>query len=576
MTKATQQQYLKPIQDLLDRQFFIPSYQRGYRWTERQVTDLLEDINEFRSEPVKDKNGKDTQTFYCLQPIVVKKRDDDRYEVIDGQQRLTTIFMIIHYANEMWVGKQKIPEFQIEYETRGQSFDFLQSLETNANNSINIDDSNIDFYHMSKAYESIHKWVNDQNSFDESGFQSKFRYHTKIIWYEIQPEENKIDAFTRLNMGKIPLTSAELIKSLFLNSQNFEENEKEIKQIEIAKEWDEMEQTLQNNEFWYFLTTKKPYPSRIELIFEIISGEQNTQDDKFVIYRWFQKKKDNESIVKLWSESKYDNIKKVFLTLKHWFEDRKLYHLIGFLITIDTKDTNVQTIYNKSKNETKTDFLKWLYEEIKEQIQYEKYPIDKLEYGQNSTQIQNTLLLFNMATLLNENSSYLRFAFDKYRQEKWSLEHIHPQSDVDILKGQRQKWLEQAEKAIITISDEEKKEEPLEKIREFLDGKNQDDFDELKREILELFGDESSDGIKNLTLLKKEDNSSLSNHLFPTKREKIIAKDKNGSFIPICTKNVFLKYYSTNIQNLYFWSENDREDYLQAIKDTLESFLNRS
>ena len=58
---------------LLGMNFSIPGYQRGYRWTEQQVNDLLNDINEFEPE-----NG----SWYCLQPLVVMKKDE-KWEVID-------------------------------------------------------------------------------------------------------------------------------------------------------------------------------------------------------------------------------------------------------------------------------------------------------------------------------------------------------------------------------------------------------------------------------------------------------------------------------------------------------------
>ena len=99
---------IKTINDLLKSNFFIPSYQRGYRWTEQQVTDLLNDINEFSPKEIPNTNEK---TWYCLQPIVVKQKGENEWDVIDGQQRLTTIFLIVHYMNEMWKGKQKNSEF---------------------------------------------------------------------------------------------------------------------------------------------------------------------------------------------------------------------------------------------------------------------------------------------------------------------------------------------------------------------------------------------------------------------------------------------------------------------------------
>ena len=66
----------------IEGDFYIPAYQRGYRWNE-EVKRLLEDIEEIEES----KN-------YSLQPIVVKNIGEKKYELIDGQQRLTTIFFI--------------------------------------------------------------------------------------------------------------------------------------------------------------------------------------------------------------------------------------------------------------------------------------------------------------------------------------------------------------------------------------------------------------------------------------------------------------------------------------------------
>ena len=96
---------LKSVAQLLDMKFFIPSYQRGYRWTERQVKDLLEDIYDF-SKKEEYRKGE----FYCVQPLVVREMNEEEkkqnslegkwYEVIDGQQRLTTIYLILTFLKE--------------------------------------------------------------------------------------------------------------------------------------------------------------------------------------------------------------------------------------------------------------------------------------------------------------------------------------------------------------------------------------------------------------------------------------------------------------------------------------------
>ena len=69
----------------IEGEFHIPAYQRGYRWKE-EVDMLLNDIK-----------GINEGENYSLQPIVIKKKAEKEYELIDGQQRLTTIFLIYRY-----------------------------------------------------------------------------------------------------------------------------------------------------------------------------------------------------------------------------------------------------------------------------------------------------------------------------------------------------------------------------------------------------------------------------------------------------------------------------------------------
>ena len=86
---------LRNINDLLKERFYIPSYQRGYRWDKAQIEDLLEDIWEFSRI-----GGKQEGEFYCLQPIIVKN-ESNKYLLIDGQQRLTTIYILLSYFDDI-------------------------------------------------------------------------------------------------------------------------------------------------------------------------------------------------------------------------------------------------------------------------------------------------------------------------------------------------------------------------------------------------------------------------------------------------------------------------------------------
>jgi uncharacterized protein with ParB-like and HNH nuclease domain len=241
---------LKTVNQLQEFNFFVPSYQRGYRWTEKEVVELLEDISNFNPRLVGDS---DEKTWYCLQPIVLKKTNDGSYEIIDGQQRLTTMYLILYYLNQDFVEAKRDKLFQIHYETRGRSENFLKSL-----HEIENEEDNIDSHFIASAYRKIGEWFSDKGlDFDIGDFRSKFKFHSKVIWY-LSNEEDSIAIFTRINIGKIPLTNSELIKALFLNSSNFSKNEKtRLRQLEISTEWDQIEQSLQNDKFWYFITQKK-------------------------------------------------------------------------------------------------------------------------------------------------------------------------------------------------------------------------------------------------------------------------------------------------------------------------------
>ena len=204
--------------------YFIAKYQRGYRWSTLQVTQLLSDILEFSERHP----GQDE--FYCLQPLVLKTSHEGGYEVVDGQQRLTTLLLILRYFNEQLVEKRRIPLFKIEYETRPGLLAFLDDP------SENKAELNADFFHLYHATVEIEKWF-DKHENKLEDVKSKLRNQTKVIWFQLTDNDNAVEAFTRLNVGKIPLTNDELIRALFLKRENRDQSEDEDLQRQIASEW---------------------------------------------------------------------------------------------------------------------------------------------------------------------------------------------------------------------------------------------------------------------------------------------------------------------------------------------------
>lgn len=572
----------KPTSELLGMNFFIPAYQRGYRWTEQQVKDLLKDIGNFKAT---------NEEWYCLQPLVVKEmtekkkdkyalkseKDDNKwYEVIDGQQRLTTVFLIIHYFNEMWVGKQKISESIINYETRTDSYEFLRRIAVGTDDKVNIDDTNIDYWHISNAYETIHKWVKNKGNFDNNDFQSKFKEKTKVIWYETN-EKDAVQIFTRINMGKIALTNAELIKALLLNSSNFKtkecqnEDEKKalvekirLKQLEIANEWDFIEYSLHNEEFWLFINKdENEKDTRIEFLFELIVGKPSNKEDDTYTFRKYAEKfhiKSEKEIEENWKQ-----VKRYFQTLQDWFNNRELYHKIGFLVTLGE---DIKELIEKSQTKNKTEFIEFIEGEINKK--FANIQLDNIEYGKGI--IRPVLLLHNIQTMLNNTKENSRFPFNRYKKEKWDIEHIHAKASEakvkDELEEQRNWLIENFEKdeSVHNNGDLNKR------IKSLIDKQSKKKDDNFQ-EIIEYVLGEEDDSLRNLCLLDRGTNRSYKNDSFKKKRKKIIEQEKKGTFIPISTRNVFMKFYSEELKQLGQWSESDRTAYFENIKEVLKAYL---
>lgn len=561
---------LREINKLIKEQFYIPTYQRGYRWDEQQVTELLEDIYEFMH-----KGNVTAGEFYCLQPIVVKKRPDGRYDVIDGQQRLTTFFII-----QKCLGKKT---FHIEYKREG-SAEFLENIKEYVENGKEMTSNNIDFFFMTEAYRTVKDWfervIEENEDYTlEDEFSTYLGKYCKVIWYDVDDDSDAESIFTRLNMGKIPLTNAELIKALFLRKSNFINigDETYLRQLEIASEWDNIENTLQDDKVWYFINPRyEEMPAtRIEYIFDIISGKTE-RDYSNHTFLYFADKLESSRIEDVWKE-----IKDYFRIIMEWYADQQLFHLIGFLTSSKSKITVKELIKEYYSNSYKKDeFSEHVIKYIRDR--FADVDIDDLSYdfGPDKETIKDVLLLFNVITVMNKSSAYSRFPFDSYNMNRngWSLEHIHAQNTEGIgnSKDLWLAWIDEHLKSFRQIPGEVYAEvvEKLEAVDR--EGIDKNSFEELFNEISFMIQDDYGidlHNIDNLALLDKNANSSISNNFFDVKRTMIIEKDRTGEFIPVCTRNVFLKYYSSDPSQIHYWSETDRKDYMKAIKTVVSPYI---
>lgn len=133
----------------------------------------------------------------------------------------------------------------------------------------------------------------------------------------------------------------------------------------------------------------------------------------------------------------------------------------------------------------------------------------------------------------------------------------------------------------MNVADDKEKAQKLIDEVNFIDEKTYkfEDFKRLSEKILALIPDDKTNEneylhkIQNMALLGLEENISLSNSVFEVKRRKIIEMDKTGAFIPMATKRVFLKYYSSeNNQRYSVWTEEERDAYLKEIRNRVELY----
>lgn len=542
--------------------FFVPSYQRGYRWEETEVIRLLEDM--YSTE------GKRP---YCLQPVVVRK-DEDRYELIDGQQRLTTIYLIYRYMNDASLGFIDEPRFTLSYATREKSGNYLKTID------VSMREENIDFWFICNAYETIKTWfeARDRKS-TLTNINKYFDENVKVIWYEVSEEEDSISLFTRLNIGKIPLTSAELVKAMFLSKDSEEGIDKE-KQEEISLQWDNMEKELHNDALWYFLTnqTNSRYQTRIDLVLDLMAGKPADYREKYYTFFRFDEMRKEKSLDVIWRK-----IQQTFLVLKDWFENHELYHKIGYLIA--SSSLSLMEIFHLSEDKTKEEFKLSLDEHIRESINIQgNYAELSYEKAIDQKRISKLLLLFNVESVRQNGEHTQWFPFDKFKfgnegKVTWSLEHIHAQQSEGMRTQEAwKKWLELHIPSVLAVS-----EDPSELIDEMKEAMNKEklqreEFDALQKKAVTLLSvkgnTEYLHSISNLALLKTSDNAALNNATFDVKRNEIIRMDMEGQYIPFCTRMVFLKYYTPSAENqLHFWGQADREAYIAAINKVLGNYL---
>lgn len=622
----------KRIAELSGLNFLVKDYQRGYRWTKTEVQELLDDINAISAQ----------EDGYCMQPLVVaqfdetgvnarRKLDKDGlspnadalpagiYELLDGQQRLTTIWLISSFLNNGNGGK-----YTIFYEMSRTVDDYYIN---QANNAISewfttkpdFNDNLTPKGRLKKGKVKEFEWKPD----GKAAFLSKLN-KLFFIWYEVTDDNLSAEKiFKSINEGKIELTNAELFKALLLNPDNVPAEEQHKLQ-QIAFEWDKVESGLRDNDFWYFISQddveKTSQRTRIDYVVEIYARELNRskelclspEKDRFsflAIQKYLERQREFinfEAIRDVW-----ENIVRAYDKLFSWYKDEELYHTIGYLVASEEKNRGskavvseiVSSLYQETRNMTVDETKETVRKKIKDQIivkdaSGKDISVDSIMYeykpGEDELVSKSTLkkillftniysLVFYKKSAVNDSVGFTRFSFRQYNQinqiNGWDIEHVSPRTiEKNIEKACS--CFEDFKRNIQSLIDDLAEDDPrTKKLKEYLEKKpddgnyktisGYDDCCRLWTDYADLLAQTPDNNISNLVLLNSSINRSYGNAFFNRKRKEIIENDQRGVFIPICTKNVFMKYYSESLANPTQWTDDDKAKYKEFIEKML-------
>jgi len=615
---------LLPIKNLSNKIFEIGSYQRGYKWGKKEILELLNDIDSYDQ----------SQGLYCLQPLVLKPLNNEeekivvdntsyniftKNEVVDGQQRTTTLFLLLKYfENKGWIDSDYL--YEIDFKTRERSGAFLKEnlplifefplnaitkdeLEKKEYHDLknvnglwanfidqNSDYNNVDVYHFFVVTSYLIRWVEVflSDEIKRKIFIDKLLESVKVIWYSLDNSENDnhiIQVFLNNNKGKIGLTSSELIKALFIldikNSESVSISDIQINQF--ASEWDSVEKQLQDDSFWYFIQPneeKYQEGTRIDYLFDLLLKKSKDSDD-FFAYRHFEEIfNSKKSFSKSW-----EDVIQLFYKLLNWFHDSVIFHYVGFLTNseINTLQELLVTYEGKTKEKLKEKlkgFIKTHFNKIgktEEGREFFIYSVDNLDYKNYYKETLKVLLLYNVLYYMDNMAGH-KFPFELFIKEKWSIEHIVPQNPKDIVDiNVYAQWF----KDIIAYGDLEVNTNLVDRIKTYSTVEALKKDKELKFELDKIVteSEDITHDLNNLLLLDRNTNSTLSNKLFDEKRNKILQFEKDGYndkekpvFIPNETLNAFNKTFSEEI-NIKNWTKEDGDNYVTAIQERLNYFL---
>lgn len=499
-----------------------------------------------------------TQGNYSLQPLIAKPAsgiqkpvhisaflpnaraaeiNDHYFELVDGQQRLTTIYLLLQNLGER-------PPFELFYVYKRP----------------------IDEAFIQQADEFIKNEIKAMDREAKAELKEKISHHLLLLWYQLGDEEDSNQTFANINANRVPLTTSELIKALFF---------KDDADHAFAYRWEKMAEELGDDEFYYFLAPGKREEDvennddgllalyhqklrsledepRLDYLLDLFfrTSGKTSADNAFA---YFEKEIEDKGRGEAFGE-----LTNFYDRLRSYYIDTYTFHLIGYLSCQGPEE--LPRLLKETEGMGKKAQRQAIEKAVGKTVA--KLDLDTIDYEETRKRdIRNLLLLSNLYPYLGKENKDGRFSFASYKKEGWDIEHIDA-------RGAEKYLLDEKDKEIFLSvgnrSDEQK--EKLLQSENFLQDYYRKEFGYKGKNL-------DTDSIANLVLLDEKTNRSYRNAPFYKKREVIVERIKNGQFVPPITQRVFLKFFSSPADtNLCLYEEADAEKYFEYLKEALKQW----
>lgn len=582
------------LSDTDKENFLIPTYQRGYKWTafdgKGQVNVLMRDLyNAYKSRSSK----------YYLQFLTLKARGNE-LEVIDGQQRLTTLsilFCVIFHqlddqSNNFVVSKLKFQSRHnfIEEYIYNDIDSLLKSPDWNVFIKDNVEHDNQDVFYIFSAARAINKFI-EEHTLELDKFLYYIYSNVNLIINLLELELNSEKVFVNVNKG-VKLNDEDLVKGLLITklpidllNQKVRATEIEINELRtnLGRQWDDLTNWAYRKDIRSFFKSDTSSSSRLEWLIKLTYPDITEDSDEHPMFSYFDRLYSQHGIK---AEEIFNSIRQTKMMLNDWFETPEVSNLLGFVLTAYEAPRKEILWKELRELDAKGEILAHLKAKCMRLLPLtDNQKLAELNYEDDGKKLFNVFLFLDIMKFLPITSNVAsKYDFTRISDGDWSLEHIFPQNakdfksieslsidDVRIVKelidnhiGNLHLDPSEAGKQVMIFYSKIMATDSDLKI-------NSDDR-ELLVTLLK-FNAPKLHAIGNLALMLSNMNSSLSNHFFDKKREIMVRKISQGDFVPYHTYDIFSKLIIKKVSSLHIWSKADIEEHTAYIENQINKIV---